>query len=71
MATLKLAVLHLSEEDAKRFCNYWPKRKLLKILFLMMKGQLTWQHFKSVHTAYKNFKHWNRVRYVDNGYNPF
>lgn len=71
MATLKLAVLHLSEEEAKKFCSYWPKRKLLKILFLMMKGQLTWQHFKSVHTAYKNFKHWNRVRYVDNGYNPF
>jgi GT2 family glycosyltransferase len=71
MATLKLAVLHLSESEAKKFCNYWPKRKLLKMLVLIVKGQLTWQHFKSVYTANRNFKHWNVVRYHDNGYNPF
>lgn len=71
MATLKLAVLHLSETEAKKFCNHWPKRKLLKTLLLILKGQLTWQHFKSVYTANKNFKHWKTVRYNDNGYNPF
>ena len=71
MATLKLAVLHLSESEAKKFCSYWPKRKLLKMLFSIMKGQLTWLHFKSVYTANRDFKHWNAVRYNDNGYNPF
>lgn len=70
-ATLKLAVLHLSEVEAKKFCSYWPKRKLIKILVLIFKGELTWGHFKSVYTANQNFKHWNAVRYHDNGYNPF
>jgi len=71
MATLKLAVLHLGEAEAKKFCNYWPKRKMLKTLYLIFKGQLTWQHFKSIYTAYRNFKHWNVIRYRDNGHNPF
>ncbi|RUO78411.1 glycosyltransferase family 2 protein [Pseudidiomarina taiwanensis] len=71
MATLKLAVIHLPPNKAKKFCRNWIYRKFIKTLFLAFLGRIKWMNLVAVYKAQNDFKHWNKVRYVDNGYNPF
>jgi len=71
MATLKLAVLHLEPERAKRFCKNWTRRKLIKTILLFFMGKATITHIRAVFLAKRHFKFWNLIRYKDNGYNPF
>ena len=70
-ATLKLAVLHFPEKKAKKFCRNWILRNYLKHIVLILGGKSNLKVLKAFYLANKNFKHWNKVRYVDNGYNPF
>ncbi len=71
VATMKLAVLHLDEKQAKAFCFKWPLRKLLKTLVLLVSGKASFEHVKSIVLAKSHFNYWNKIRYKDNGYNPF
>ena len=70
-ATLKLAVLHFPEEKSKMFCRNWNLRNYLKHIILILIGKSNLKVLKAFYLANKNFKHWNKVRYKDNGYNPF
>lgn len=71
MATLKLAVLHLPADKANKFCFYWPLKKLLKSLLLFALRKGSYEHIKCILLVMKHFRCWNKVRYKDNGYNPF
>ena len=69
-AVFKLAALHFPEK-ADSFNRKWALRQTVKNFILFLTGEKKWENVKAVILAYKNFKHWNLVRYVDNGYNPF
>lgn len=70
-ATFKLAVLHFSEKKAQKFCRNWILRNYLKHIILSFTGRSSFKVLGALYLANKNFKHWNKVRYVDNGYNPY
>lgn len=70
-ASFKLAVLHLPQNKAKKFCRNWMLRNYIKHFILSIIGKSSFKIFKAIYLANKNFKHWNKVRYLDNGYNPF
>ncbi len=70
MAVLKLASLHFPEKSLA-FNRKWIIRQFLKNLLLFCFGKTKWNNVKCPLIVYKNYRHWNLVRYKDNGYNPF
>ena len=70
-ASFKLAVLHFPQNKAKKFCRNWMLRNYIKHFILSIIGKSSFKILKAIYLANKNFKHWNKVRYLDNGYNPF
>lgn len=70
-AVFKLAVLHFPRSKSNPFIRKWFVRKLLKSLFLYVSGEIKFDNVKSIVLAYRHFRHWDKVRYKDNGYNPF
>lgn len=70
-ATFKLAVLHFPQNKAKKFCRNWILRNYIKHFILSMMGKSSFKILKAIYLANKNFKHWDKVRYIDNGYNPY
>lgn len=69
-AVMKLAVLHFPDR-AGRFIRVWVLRQTLKNTLLFILRKKRWGNISAVLKAYSNFKHWNKIRYQDNGYNPF
>ena len=70
-ATFKLAVLHFPQNKAKKFCRNWILRNYIKHFILSIIGKSSFKILKAIYLANKNFKHWDKVRYTDNGYNPY
>ena len=70
-ATFKLATLHLSKNKYKRFYMKFTVRNYMKYFLLILINKSNFKYLKAFHLARKNFKHWDKIRYIDNGYNPF
>lgn len=70
-ATLKLAALHLSADEAKRFQRTWIRKYTVKRILGLLKGQFGIANLRAHILAIKHFKYWDIVRYMDNGYNPY
>ncbi|EGR0093535.1 glycosyltransferase family 2 protein [Vibrio vulnificus] len=70
-AVFKLAVLHFPESKSKPFIKKWFIRQLIKNIILFLSGKTKLDNVQSTYLAYKHFRHWNLVRYKDNGFNPF
>ncbi len=71
VATLKLAVLHFPDKKANSFRKKWILRNYLKHVFLLLTGKSSLAILKAYYLGNRDFKFWNRIRYKDNGYNPF
>ena len=70
LATLKLAVLHLPKKKFTYFYLKFVIKNYIKNMLIFF-YDFNFDKFKALHEARINFKHWNKVRYSDNGYNPF
>ena len=70
-AVMKIAVLHFSGSDSQKLLFEWKYKRSLKILFWILTGKYTISSLKAHLLAIKHFKFWDKVRYIDNGYNPF
>ncbi len=71
MAVLKLSVLHFPSHKAQKFYRKWLLRSLFKNVFLLLAGKNKPSNILAIVQAYLHFRHWNVIRYKDNGYNPF
>ncbi|GGH74533.1 glycosyltransferase family 2 protein [Phaeocystidibacter marisrubri] len=70
-AVMKIAVLHFSGADSKKLLSQWKYKRTLKVMIWILTGKSKFSSLKAHLLAIKHFKFWNKVRYVDNGYNPF
>lgn len=70
-ATLKIAVLHFSKQEAKSFRRRWVFRMTVKRVLYFLTGKEKFSILKAHMLAVKHFRFWNQIRYNDNGYNPF
>ena len=71
LATLKLIFLHFPEIKARKFCRNWILRNYIKHFVLCFKNKRHFKILKAFYFAKKDFIHWNKIRYKDNGYNQF
>lgn len=71
MAVLKLSVLHFSPKQARRFYYRFLVKTFVKKVLLLFQGKIKFEIIKSNYLAVKDFKFWNKIRYHDNGYNPY
>ncbi|PQJ21100.1 glycosyltransferase family 2 protein [Tenacibaculum sp. SG-28] len=71
MAVLKLSEFHVEEKRKKAFRRKYTLKNGLKKIFLFLTGRVKYDIVKAHFLAVKHFKFWNKIRYKDNGYNPF
>ena len=70
-ATLKLGALHYSKKEFKKFKLNWIIKNLIKRIIALATFRLNFSVFYAFLIAIYHFSFWNKVRYKDNGYNPF
>jgi len=71
MAVLKLSVLHFSPKQARSFYYRFVLKTFIKKVLLLFRGKIKFDILRSNYLAVKDFKFWNKIRYRDNGYNPY
>jgi GT2 family glycosyltransferase len=71
VAVMKLAVLHFEKNDAKKIIRKWVFVRILKNIKLLLTGKSNFMLIKAIFYAVNDFRFWNKIRYNDNGYNPF
>jgi GT2 family glycosyltransferase len=70
-AVMKIAVLHFNDSDSRKLLFEWKYKRTMKVAIWILTGKSRVSSLKAHCLAIKHFKFWNKVRYVDNGYNPF
>jgi GT2 family glycosyltransferase len=70
-ATLKLAFLHLPQQEFKAFQISWILKNLLKRFWGLLSLKLGGVVVKAFIHAIHHFRFWKVIRYKDNGYNPY
>lgn len=70
-ATLKLGTLHYSKKEFKKFKLNWIIKNLIKRIIALATFRLNFSVFYAFLIAIYHFSFWHKVRYKDNGYNPF
>ena len=71
LAVLKLSVLHYTPTEASSFYRRYAIKTVLKKTMLLLRGKIQFSILRANYMAIRDFKFWNRIRYRDNGYNPF
>lgn len=71
MAVLKLSVLHCTPSEARSFYRHYALKILIKKSMLLLLGKIQFSVLWANYMAIRDFKFWNRIRYSDNGYNPY
>jgi len=70
-AVMKISVLHFQGKQSKKIYRDWILKRLLRNINLFLHGKanlaIIWAHLLAV----IHFNFWRKIRYKDNGYNPF
>lgn len=70
-ATLKLGVLHYNASDFKAFKLKWVFKNTIKRSIRLLSFKINFKVYFAFFKAIYHFGFWNKIRYKDNGYNPF
>ncbi len=70
-AVMKLAVLHFEKSRAKGIYRSWIIKRIIKNVIYFLLGRVRFQVVLANMFAWKHFLFWEKIRYKDNGYNPF
>ena len=71
MAAQKLSVLHLTSKQHRIFIFKYLFKLIIRDLFNLIQFKTSYKIIYAHFMAIKHFKFWNKIRYKDNGYNPF
>ncbi|PQJ73796.1 glycosyltransferase family 2 protein [Polaribacter gangjinensis] len=70
-ATLKIAKLHFTKNESKKFFRQWLLRMTIKRILYFFKRKENFTILKAHTLAIIHFCFWSKIKYTDNGYNPF
>jgi GT2 family glycosyltransferase len=71
MAVMKLSILHFNGRDSNKIYLNWVIKRFVKNFVLVFKGKARLNIIKAHILAVIHFNFWKKIKYKDNGYNPF